>query len=89
MSGAHFRARKYICSSLELSVVWVISHADQAYQKYKQRILWNSLSEHFKLPFDNTILVNENMFRLNKTTYKGTITNPAQDYCAYSGKEFC
>ena len=40
------------------------------YQKYKKKISWKSCSEHFKLPFDNTILVNKNMFRFNKKTLK-------------------
>ena len=45
------------------------------HQKYKKKILWNSRSGHFKLPFDKTTLVNKNMFRFNKTTLKCTTKN--------------
>ena len=45
------------------------------YQNYKNKISWNSRSGNFKLPFDNTMSVNKNMFRFNKTTLKSTIIN--------------
>ena len=47
-----------------------LSVQKKAYQKYKMKISQNSCSGHFKLPFDNTILVNKKMFRFNKTTLK-------------------
>ena len=40
-------------SLLILDLYW----AKKTYQKYKRKILWNSRSGHYKLPFDNTISV--------------------------------
>ena len=48
---------------------------EKAYQKYKEKISWNSHSGHFELRFDNTIMVNKNMLRLNKAALKSTIIN--------------
>ena len=64
--------RLYDFSLLSLDLHWV---KKKAYQKYQKKILWNSLSGHFKLSFDNTISVNKNMFRFNKATLRGTIAN--------------
>ena len=49
--------------------------AKKTNQKYKRKISWNSHSGHYKLPFDNIMSVNKNIFRFNKTTLQSTITN--------------
>ena len=56
--------------------------------KVWREISWNSRSGHFKLPFDNTILVNKNMFRSTKTTLKIILTNVCLGYFTVSDYEF-